>query len=71
MGDLENRLIEKMRDMQTEVIRAIHNWARPVELKLQSLPAIEKRLGLLEERISRIEVERIQTALTKLTVLHR
>ena len=55
LGRLEERLIEKMRDLQTEVLRAFHDWARAVELKLRSLPAIEERLGLLEERISRIE----------------
>ncbi len=32
-----------------------HDWARPVEIKLRGLPAIDERLGLLEERISRIE----------------
>ncbi len=26
---MEERLIEKMRDMQTEVLRAFHDWARP------------------------------------------
>lgn len=53
---LEERLTETMRDMQqTEVLRAFHDWARPVELKLRTAPLIEERLGLLEERISRIE----------------
>ncbi len=55
VDQLGDTLTEKMRDMQTEVLRAFHNWARPVELKLRSLPAIEERLGLLEERIGRIE----------------
>lgn len=55
LNQLEERLIERMRDMQTEVLRAFHDWARPVELKLRTLPFIEERLGLLEERISRIE----------------
>ena len=50
-----DQLIEATRDMQTEVLRAFHDWARPVELKLRTLPFIEERLGLLEERISRIE----------------
>jgi hypothetical protein len=53
--DLRDQLIERMRDMQTEVIRAFYDWARPMELKLRALPAIEERLGLLEERVSRIE----------------
>jgi len=50
-----DQLIEATCDMQTEVLRAFHDWARPVELKLRTLPFIEERLGLLEERISRIE----------------
>ena len=29
--DLEDRLVEKMRDMQTEVLRVFHDWARPLE----------------------------------------
>jgi hypothetical protein len=29
LDQLEERLIEKMRDMQTEVLRAFHDWARP------------------------------------------
>ncbi len=28
---LEDRLTETMRDMQTEMLRAFHNWARPTE----------------------------------------
>lgn len=53
--EMEDRLVEKMRNMQTAVLRAFHDWSRPVELKLRALPNIEERLGLLEERISRIE----------------
>ncbi len=38
--------------MQTEVLRAFHNWARPTEVRLRSH---EERLTLLEARISEIE----------------
>ena len=38
MSELRNQidrshddLVEKMRDMQTEVLRAFHGWARPLE----------------------------------------
>jgi hypothetical protein len=55
LRELEDRLVERMRDMQTEVLRAFHDWSRPVEIKLRTLPMIDERLGLLEERISRIE----------------
>ncbi len=52
---LEERLTERARDMQTEVLRAFHDWGRPVEIKLRTLPQLDERLGLLEERIGRIE----------------
>jgi hypothetical protein len=39
--DCEDRLVEKMRDMQTEVLRAFHDWARPIEIKLRAFPAID------------------------------
>jgi hypothetical protein len=49
---LRNELVDQMRDMQTEVLRAFHNWARPAEVKFRSN---EERLSLLEERVSEIE----------------
>ncbi len=55
MDRLRDELVETMRDMQTEVLRAFHGWASPIEIRLRSLPNIEERLGLLEERVSAIE----------------
>ena len=55
LDQLEERVIEKMRDMQTEVLRAFHDWARPVEIKLRAIPPLDERLGLIEERVSRLE----------------
>jgi len=55
MDRLRDELAEKMRDMQTEVLRAFHDWARPIEIRLRSLPHIEERLGMLEERVTAIE----------------
>ena len=55
MDRLRDELVDKMRDMQTEVLRAFHGWASPIEIRLRSLPNIEERLGLLEERVGTIE----------------
>jgi hypothetical protein len=52
---LRNDMIEQMRNMQTEVLRAFHGWARPLEIRLRAIQPIEERLGLLEERVSAIE----------------
>ena len=58
MDQMKDELIEKMRDMQTEVLRAFHSWARPIEIRMRSVDDIQERLGLLEERVSAIERER-------------
>lgn len=55
LQDLKEELIEAMRDMQTEVLRAFHNWARPTDVKLRSH---EERIALLEERLTEIERHR-------------
>jgi hypothetical protein len=55
MDRMHDDLIEKMRDMQTEVLRAFHTWARPVEIRLRTFDDIQARLGLIEERVSEIE----------------
>ena len=52
---LKESLTESMRDTQTEVLRAFHDWARPVDLKLKAIPPLDERLGLLEERVSKLE----------------
>jgi hypothetical protein len=52
---LREELVEQMRDMQTEVLRAFHGWASPIEIRLRALPNMEERLVLLEERVSGIE----------------
>ena len=55
IAEIREHLVEQMRDMQTEVLRAFHDWARPVEIKLRAIPPIDERLGLIEERVSRLE----------------
>src|SRR5215475_3920328 len=55
MDQMRDDLIEKMRDMQTEVLRAFDSWARPIEIRLRTFDDIQERLGLLEERVGRIE----------------
>ena len=56
---MEERLIEKMRDMQTEVLHAFHNWARPSEIKSRShgenIAGLEVRISLSEERLNEID----------------
>jgi len=55
LNELRDQLVEQMRDMQTEVLRAFHDWASPVEIKLRAIPPLDQRLDLIEERVSRLE----------------
>ena len=52
---LEHRLSDRIEAVETKLLTAFHDWARPVEIRLRTLPMIEERLGLLEERVSKIE----------------
>jgi hypothetical protein len=60
LNELRDHLVEKMRDMQSEVLRTFHDWAQPVEIKLRAIPPLDQRLGLIEERVSRLERDRLQ-----------
>ena len=53
--DMENRLVEAIRDSQTEVLRAFYNWARPIEIRLNRTDEIATRLSWIEERIAALE----------------
>jgi hypothetical protein len=55
MTAMEGRLIEAIRDSQTEVLRAFYNWVRPVELRLNRVDEVAQRLSWIEERIAALE----------------
>ncbi len=49
---MQDHLVEVMRDTQTEVLRAFHNWASPMDVRVRGH---EERLTLMEERLRQIE----------------
>lgn len=59
LSALEERITEQIRDSQTEILRAFHGWASPLEQRMRGtssfVMAFEERLTLLEERIGKIE----------------
>lgn len=55
VDQLGDNLTERMRDMQSEVLRAFYDWARPVDMKLPAIPRLDERVGLLEERVAKLE----------------
>lgn len=55
LNELRDQLIEQMRDMQAEVLRLFDDRLRPVEIRLDAIPNLDERLGLIEERVRRLE----------------
>jgi hypothetical protein len=52
---LETRVNDPIESVETKLLSAFFDWARPVDIRLRTLPMLEERLGLLEERVSKIE----------------
>ena len=63
MESLTESLTENMRHMQTETLRAFHGWAGPFEQRMRGTQSFvmgfEERLALLEERVRKIESDRL------------
>jgi hypothetical protein len=55
LGENTEKLIEAIRDSQTEWLRGFYEWARPVDVRLRHADELVQRMGWLEDRISRIE----------------
>jgi hypothetical protein len=62
--DMENRLIEKMRDMQTELLRGFESFSTAQTIRLRKLEAdqsnldtsLRGRVDVLETRLTQIEL---------------
>jgi hypothetical protein len=52
---MEARIIERIYDVETKLLNAFRDWSVPIEIRLHMLPSLDARLGLLEERVSKLE----------------
>jgi hypothetical protein len=63
VSTLGARLTEQIRDSQTELLRAFHGWAGPLEQRMRGtkefVMGFEERLTLLEERMGKVERDRL------------
>ena len=55
MGAMEARLLERMDGTETRLLSAFHGWSVTMELRIKSLPVIDQRLGVMEDRLSAVE----------------
>lgn len=58
-ADLENRLVEQMRNVETSLLTEFRKWALPVSARLRSTETTDaglvERVGLLEERMNQLD----------------
>ena len=55
LEDMEGRILEQLREVETSLLSAFHGWSMTMELRLKSLPATEQRLSVVEDRLSAVE----------------
>jgi hypothetical protein len=63
-ADMENRLVEKMRDMQTELLRGFESFSHSQTIRLHKLEvdhsnldiSLRGRVDVLENRLMQIEL---------------
>jgi hypothetical protein len=63
LSELEDRMSERMRDMQMEILKAFLPWQESVHTQFRKLEAnvannvtsIEQRMGIMERRLWEIE----------------
>ena len=54
---------ERIHDTETRLLSAFYGWAQPMQIRVKQLPAMDDRLGLLEERITAVERKLLERGL--------
>ena len=58
---MENRLVERIHDTETKLLKAFYEWARPADSRLnKTLPALDERLGWVEQRVADLERKNLE-----------
>lgn len=73
-GEVDKRfdqLYERMFDVETKLLSAFRDWQQPIQTRLRTLPLIDERLGLLEERITALELKNLERGQQPLTASDR
>ncbi len=64
MEAMEGRLVERIHDSETKILTAFYSWARPVDSRINKhLPALDERLGWLEQRMAELERKNLERGL--------
>ena len=58
---MEVRLRERIEQVETKLLSAFYDWARPVEIRLRTLPLIEERPAPSDHLVVAMPVEGVVT----------
>ena len=59
LTETTDKLMEAIRDSQTELLRGFYEWARPVDVRLRHADEPVQRMGWLEERVAELERKKL------------
>jgi len=54
---------ERIHDTETRLLKAYIGWGQSIDLKMKSVPLIEARMNVVEERITELERKNLQRGL--------
>ena len=61
---MEARIAERIHDTETKLLKAFYDWARPVDSRIsKTLPALDERLGWVEQRLAELERKNLERGL--------
>jgi hypothetical protein len=60
---MEARLLDRIEATETRLLKAYMGWGQSVDLKLKTVPLIEARMNVAEERITELERKNLQRGL--------
>ena len=52
---MEARILERMHDVETHLLRGFEGWANAINLRLKAVPLIDERVSQLERRVTELE----------------
>jgi hypothetical protein len=60
MEAMQIRLLERIEQTETKLLRAFLGWGRATDAKLRALPLLDERITNMEERVSELERKNLE-----------
>jgi hypothetical protein len=57
---MEMRILERVEATETRLLSAFHGCSQTMELRTKSLPALDQRIAVMEDRVSALERKNLE-----------